>query len=97
MKYIFLGTIAPEWIGRHEKRVQSCKAKADELGMTFEAINYTQGIYDFIDVVEASGTFIVLGFSIWYAKQGLAKSPPCRPSTKRQWRKRCSLSDLKRE
>ena len=65
--------------------------------MTFEAINYTQGIYDFIDVVEASDTFVVLGFSIWYAKQGLVKSPPCRPSTKRQWRKRCSLSDLKRE
>ena len=73
MKYIFLGTIAPEWIGRHEKRLQSCKVKADELGMTFEAINYTQGIYDFIDVVEASDTFVVLGFSIWYAKQGYGK------------------------
>ena len=41
--------------------------------MTFEAINYTQGIYDFIDVVEASDTFVVLGFSIWYAKQGYGK------------------------
>ena len=28
MKYIFLGTIAPEWIGRHKERLQSCKAKA---------------------------------------------------------------------
>jgi len=26
---------------RHKERLQSCKAKADELGMTFEAINYT--------------------------------------------------------
>jgi len=41
--------------------------------MTFKAINYTQGIYDFIDVVEASDTFIVLGFSIWYTKQGYGK------------------------
>ena len=41
--------------------------------MTFETINYTQGIYDFIDVVEASDTFVVLGFSIWYAKQGYSK------------------------
>ena len=73
MKYIFLGTLATDWIGRHDKRVKACKAKADELGMTFEAINYTQGIYDFIDVVEASDTFVVLGFSIWYAKQGYGK------------------------
>ena len=41
--------------------------------MTFETINYTQGIYGFIDVVEASDTFVVLGFSIWYAKQGYGK------------------------
>ena len=41
--------------------------------MTFEAINYTQGIYDYIDTVEASDAFIVLGFSIWYAKQGYGK------------------------
>ncbi len=73
MKYIFLGTIAPEWIARHKKRLQSCKVKADELGMSFEAIYYTQGIYDFVDVVEASDTYIVLGFSLWYAKQGYGK------------------------
>ena len=73
MKYVFLGTIAPEWIGRQTERLQSCRAKADELGMTFEAVNYTQGAYDFVDIVEASDTFVVLGFSIWYAKQGYGK------------------------
>ncbi len=73
MKYIFLGTIAPEWIGRHTERLQSCKAKADELGMRFEAIHYTQGLYDFIDVAEASDTYVVLGFSIWYATQGYGR------------------------
>ena len=41
--------------------------------MTFEAINFTQGIYDFIDVVEASDTFVVLGFNIWNTKQGYGK------------------------
>lgn len=73
MKYIFLGTIAPEWLGRHEKRVKACKDKAAELGMTFEGINYTQGVYDFVDVVDVSDPFIVLGFSIWYGKQGYGK------------------------
>jgi uncharacterized protein with GYD domain len=78
MKYIFLGTLATDWIGRHDKRVKACKAKAckakaDELGMTFESINYTQGVYDFFDVVDASDAFVVLGFSIWYAKQWYGK------------------------
>ncbi len=73
MKYVFLGNIAPEWIGRQAERLQTCKAKADELGMSFETIYYTQGFYDFVDVVEASDTFIVLGFSIWYANQGYGK------------------------
>ena len=73
MKYVFLGTIAPEWIGRQTERLQSCRAKADELGMTFEAINYTQGAYDFVDIVEAPDTNVVLGFSVWYVKQGYGK------------------------
>ena len=73
MKYIFLGTLATDWIGRHDKRVKACKAKADELGMTFGSINYTQGVYDFFDVVDASDAFVALGFSIWYAKQGYGK------------------------
>ena len=73
MKYVFLGNITPEWIGRQAERLQTCKAKADELGMSFETIYYTQGFYDFVDVVEASDTFIVLGFSIWYANQGYGK------------------------
>ena len=73
MKYIFLGTITPEWIGRQTERMQSCRAKAEELGMRLEANYYTQGIYDFIDVVEASDTYVVLGFSIWYANEGYGK------------------------
>ncbi|MEE8285769.1 MAG: GYD domain-containing protein, partial [Gammaproteobacteria bacterium] len=40
---------------------------------SFEAIYYTQGIYDFVDVVEASDINSVLGFSLWYAKQGYGK------------------------
>lgn len=73
MKYVFLGTLAPDWIGRQAERLQACRAKADELGMTFEAIYYTQGTFDFIDVVEASDSYVVLGFSIWYAKQGYGR------------------------
>lgn len=73
MKYIFAGTIEPAWLGRQDERVQACRAKAKELGMSFEAVYYTQGIYDFIDVVEASDSYVVLGFSIWYAKKGFGR------------------------
>ncbi len=73
MKYVFLGNIAPEWIGRHTERLQTCKTKAAELGMSFETIYYTQGLYDFVDIVEASDTYVVLGFSLWYANQGYGK------------------------
>ena len=73
MRYVFLGTITPEWIGRQAERLRSCKAKADELGINFEVGYYTQGIYDFVDVVDASDTYVVLGFSIWFANQGYGK------------------------
>ncbi len=41
--------------------------------MTFEAINYTQGAYDFVDIVKAPDTNVVLGYSVWYVKQGCGK------------------------
>lgn len=73
MKYVFVGVLAPEWISRQRERTEACKKKAAELGMTFDAIYYTQGIYDFVDIVEASDTYVVLGFSLWYAKQGYGR------------------------
>ena len=30
--------------------------------MTFEAINYTQGAYDIVDIVKAPDTNVVLGY-----------------------------------
>ena len=73
MKYIFLGTINPDWVGRHRQRLDSARDKAAELGVTFEGIYYTQGIYDFVDLVEATDPSAVLAFSMWYAKQGYGR------------------------
>ncbi len=69
MKYIFMGTMGPDWIGRQRERVGKVRAKADELGIEIEALYYLQGDYDFIVIVEASDPYVVLGFSLWYAKQ----------------------------
>ena len=73
MKYIIVGTLDRDWIGRQKERLEASKAKAKEFGVTFEAIYYTQGVYDFIDVVEASDPNGVLAFSMWYAKQGYGR------------------------
>ncbi len=73
MKYVFVGTLEPAWIDRQRERTEACKKKAEELGMTFEVILYTQGVYDFVDIVEASDTYVILGFSLWYAKQGYGR------------------------
>ncbi|MEM7224186.1 MAG: GYD domain-containing protein [Pseudomonadota bacterium] len=73
MKFVFLGTLAPDQIDRPRERTAACKKKAAELGMTFEVIYYTQGVHDFVSIVDASDTYVVLGFSLWYAKQGYGR------------------------
>lgn len=73
MKYILVGTLDRDWIGRQKERLEASKEKAKEFGITFEAIYYTQGVHDFIDVVEASDANGLLAFSMWYAKQGYGR------------------------
>ena len=35
--------------------------------------HYTQGYYDFVDVVDAPKPEAVLAFSVWYSNQGLGR------------------------
>lgn len=73
MKYIFLGTLSPEWMGRQRERVRAVRAKASELGITIDAVYYTQGQYDFVALVSASDPYVVLAFTMWYGKQGYGR------------------------
>jgi len=70
MKYVLLGTLSTDWAAKHGKRVESAKAKLQELGITLEAAYYTQGQYDFVDVVDTSDPEALLTFSVWYVSQG---------------------------
>ena len=54
MKYVLLGTLSTDWAAKHGQRVESATAKLKELGITLEAIYYTQGQYDFVDVVDTT-------------------------------------------
>ena len=70
MKYVLLGTLSTEWAAQHGQRVESATAKLKELGITLEAVYYTQGQYDFVEVVDTPEPEDLLTFSLWYVTQG---------------------------
>ena len=70
MKYVLLGKQSAEWLGRHDERVALARAELDKLGIEVESVHYTQGAYDFVDVVNAPSPETMLKFSVWYAQQG---------------------------
>jgi uncharacterized protein with GYD domain len=73
MKYVLLGNLSPEWASKQSERVGKAKAKLDKLGIKIESIHYTQGYYDFVDVVDAPKPEALLAFSVWYSNQGLGR------------------------
>ena len=73
MNYVLLGTLGPEWAGRHAERTDRAKAKLSELNIKLETVQYTQGEVDFVDVVDAPSAEAMLAFSIWYVKQGFGR------------------------
>lgn len=73
MKYVLLGNLSPEWANKHSDRIGKAKAKLDKLGVKIESIHYTQGHYDFVDIVDAPNPEALLAFSVWYATQGLGR------------------------
>jgi uncharacterized protein with GYD domain len=73
MKYVLLGNLSPEWASKQSERVRKAKAKLDQLGIKVQSIQYTQGYYDFVDIVDAPNPEAVLAFSVWYTTQGLGR------------------------
>jgi uncharacterized protein with GYD domain len=73
MKYVLLGNLSPEWAGKQSERIGKAKAKLDKLGIKVESIHYTQGYYDFVDIVDAPNQGAMLAFSVWYASPGLGR------------------------
>jgi uncharacterized protein with GYD domain len=73
MKYVLLGTLSLEWATKQAERLSKARGKLDALGIKLESIHYTQGQFDFVDLVEAPNPEAMLAFSIWYATQGLGR------------------------
>jgi uncharacterized protein with GYD domain len=77
MKYVLLGSLAAGSVAKQEKRTTTARAKLKELGIKLESVYYTQGAYDFVDVVDAPNADAMLAFSVWYAQQGHGKLVSC--------------------
>ena len=73
MHYVLLGNLNAAAIGKQKPRTQAARAKLKKLGITLQSVNYTQGVYDFVDIVDAPNPAAVLAFSVWYAAQGFGK------------------------
>lgn len=69
MRYVLLGKLSSEWANKPE-RITKSKKKIKELGIKLVSVFYTQGAYDFVDVVEVKETSAILAFSVWYVTQG---------------------------
>ena len=73
MKYVLLGTLSSESLTKQQRRITTARAKLKELGMKLESVYYTQGQFDFVDVVDAPNAEAMLAFSVWYSQQGYGK------------------------
>lgn len=73
MKYVLLGEMNADQIERSEERISKVKTKLDELNIKLDVVYYTQGEFDFVDVVDAPDPTAVLTLSVWYARQGYGR------------------------
>ena len=70
MKFVLLGSISPSWIGKQAERYKKSNDKLKQLGIKQVSVLYTQGQYDFVEIIEAPGPESVLSFTIWYSRKG---------------------------
>ena len=60
-------------MNKQSERYTKSSKKLQQLGIKLENVYYTQGQYDFVDVINAPGPESVLTFSIWYANKGYGR------------------------
>ena len=73
MRYVLLGNLSDKWASKQAQRTKSARAKLKKLGIKLESVYYTQGEFDFVDVVSTPNPESLLAFSVWYAKQGYGR------------------------
>ncbi len=69
MKYVILGKLGPRWGDNPKARVKAVHEKLAALNITLETVYYTQGEYDFMEIVDAEPE-VMLALSLWYHGEG---------------------------
>jgi uncharacterized protein with GYD domain len=77
MKYVLLGSLNAATMTKQVKRTTTARAKLNQLGIKLESVYYTQGAYDFVEVVSAPSAEAMLAFSVWYGAQGYGHIVSC--------------------
>ena len=95
MKYVLLGSLNADTMTKQEKRTTTARSKMKDLGIRVESLYYTQGAYDFVDVVDAPSAEAMLAFSVWYAQQGFGKIQSLPAFDERTMVKSLSLSGVR--
>ena len=70
MRFALLGTLTSYGAQKYKERGPAAKKMAAKLGVKVEWIYYTQGPYDFVEVVDAPNAEAVLALTTWFAKAG---------------------------
>jgi uncharacterized protein with GYD domain len=73
MKFVLLRALSSDWASKQAERITKARAMLEKLGIKLESIHYTQGEYDFVDIVDAPNPEAMLAFSVWYATQGFGR------------------------
>jgi uncharacterized protein with GYD domain len=73
MRYVILGTLNSQWATKHARRTKLAIAKLKALKIELISVNYTQGQFDFVDILDAPNAEAMLAFSVWYVKQGFGR------------------------
>src|SRR5262249_34444150 len=96
MKYVLLGNLSPEYANKQSERVGKAKAQLDKLGIKIESIHYTQGYYDFVDIVDAPNPEASSRSPSGTPASAWVGSKVCRPSTRRASKQRSTAQRAER-
>ena len=60
---VVLGSINPKWADAPDERIRQVHAKLDQLGIAVDAVYYTQGEVDFVEILEVPSAEAMLALA----------------------------------
>ena len=74
-KYVILGRFQSAMdFAQTKKRLDKVRKALAAVNGKLEAVHYTMGPYDFVDIIEAPDNQAMAAYLTWYAKLGVAET-----------------------